>query len=79
MLITFSNPSASISFFGETAGLDFPNYWVAFPWPECDRHEGHFWATISGMITIAKLHFGDTGSAYFNPPVEGGSGGGSPD
>ncbi|MFO7738812.1 MAG: hypothetical protein R6V46_10085 [Desulfatiglandaceae bacterium] len=50
-----------------------PKYLTA-PWPEADRQDGHFWATISGMITIAKVHIWDTGSACFNPPVEEGSG-----
>ena len=40
--------------------------------------EGHLRATISVMITIAKVHLWDTGSACFNPPVEEGSGAGSP-
>jgi hypothetical protein len=72
MLITFPNPSASISFFGETAGLDFPNYWVAFPWPESDRLGGRFRMTTSLAMTIAKVRFWVTGSACFNPPVEEG-------
>jgi hypothetical protein len=57
---------------------DCPNYWVAFPWPESDRLDGHRWATVSAMITIGKVHTWDTGSACFEPPNEERSGGGSP-
>jgi hypothetical protein len=62
----------------QTAIQAYPNYWVAFPWPESDRLESHFGPKTSVLITIAKVQFWDTGSACFNPPVEGGSGGGSP-
>jgi hypothetical protein len=51
-----------------------PKFDLTAPWPEADRQDGHFWATISGMITIGKVHIWDTGSACFNPPVEEGSG-----
>jgi hypothetical protein len=62
-----------------SADSSIPKFDLTVPWPESDRLEGHLWATISGMITIAKVHFWDTGSDCFNPPVEEGSGEGSPD
>jgi hypothetical protein len=59
------------------ANSSIPKFDLTVPWPESDRLDGHLWATISGMITIAKVQFWDTGSACFNPPFEGESGGGS--
>jgi hypothetical protein len=57
---------------------DYPNYWVAFPWPEFDRLESQSGAKTSVTITIAKGHLWDNGLVPFEPPIEGRSEGGCP-
>jgi hypothetical protein len=44
------------------------HHWVTEPSTESDRLGGHFWPKTSLMITIAKVHRRDTGSACFAPP-----------
>jgi hypothetical protein len=49
------------------ADSSLPKFDLTVPWPESDRLEGHLWVTVSGMITIAKVHLLNTGSAPFEP------------
>jgi hypothetical protein len=61
------------------ADSSIPKFDLTDTWPESDRPEGHLWVTISGMITIAKFHLRNTGSACCAPAIEERSGEGSPE
>ena len=58
--------------------LSIPKFDLTAPRPEADRLDWHFWATLSGMITIAKFYLWDIGSVLFASAIEGRSEGGSP-
>jgi hypothetical protein len=55
-----------------------PKFELTVPWPGCDRLAGNRWATVSGMITIAKVHFRENITAGFESPSGTGTRGGLP-